>query len=47
MSNVKVAFEFLDPGKPPLPGYLKTSGHIIFDVKTDFTGKVQWVKDGQ
>ena len=28
------------------PGWFKASGHIIFDVKMDFTRKARWVKDG-
>ena len=24
----------------------KSSGHLVFDVKTDFTHKARWVKDG-
>ena len=28
------------------PGYNKSSGRLIFDVKMDFTRKYRWVKDG-
>ena len=28
------------------PGYVQSSGHIIFDVKMDFTRKSRWIKDG-
>jgi hypothetical protein len=28
------------------PGWLKASGHLVFDVKMDFTRKACWVKDG-
>jgi hypothetical protein len=46
MGNVCVAFEILGPnGKAP-PGWYKASGHIIFDLKMDFTRKARWVKDG-
>ena len=46
MSNVKVAFEILDDGKSAPPGWTKSSGHLVFDVKMDFTQKARWVKDG-
>ena len=28
------------------PGWTKSSGHCMFDVKMDFTRKSRWVKDG-
>ena len=28
------------------PGYIKSSGHLVFDVKMDFTQKAYWVKNG-
>jgi hypothetical protein len=28
------------------PGWHKASGHLVFDVKMDFTRKARWVKDG-
>ena len=37
MDNVCVAFEILGPGM---------KGHLVFDVKMDFTRKARWVKDG-
>ena len=46
MSNVMVAFEILEDDKELPPGYTKASGHIIFDVKMDFTRKARYVKDG-
>jgi hypothetical protein len=46
MGNLIVAFKILDAGQKAPPGWYKTSGHIIFDVKMDFTQKVRWVKDG-
>ena len=46
MSNVAVAFEILDAGKVPPVGWTKSSGHLVFDVKMDFTRKARWVKDG-
>ena len=46
MSNVGVAFEILKPGDKSPPGWKKESGHLIYDVKMDFTRKTRWVKDG-
>ena len=46
MSNIGVAFKILDTGEKPLPGYRKSSEHMIYSVKMDFTIKVRWVKDG-
>jgi hypothetical protein len=46
MGNVCVAFEILGQNAKALPGWFKASGHIIFDVKMDFTRKAHWVKDG-
>jgi hypothetical protein len=46
MGNVCIAFEILGPNKKAPPGWHKTSGHIVFDVKMDFTRKARWVKDG-
>ena len=34
-------------GKKAPPGWTKTSGHLVFDVKMYFTRKSRWVKDGQ
>ena len=46
MYNVSIAFQILGEGEKPPPGWSKSSGHIIFDVKMDFTRKARWVKDG-
>ena len=46
MSNDSVAFEILDHGVKQPVGWKLTSGHIIFDVKMNFTRKAKWVKDG-
>ena len=46
MGNVCVAFEILSSNAKAPPGWYKASGHIIFDVKMDFTRKARWVKDG-
>ena len=43
---MSIAFQILDDGEDPPPGWKHSSGHIIFDVKMDFTRKVRWVKDG-
>ena len=46
MRNLMIAFEILQPGQKAPPGWFKATGHIIFDVKMDFTRKARWVKDG-
>lgn len=46
MTNVAVAFEILESGDPIPVGWTKSSGHMVFDVKMDFTRKARWVKDG-
>ena len=46
MENVSVTFEFKHHGYKPSPGWIETSGHLIWDVKMDFTRKARWVKDG-
>ena len=46
MGNLNIAFEFLEHGQKAPPGWFRASGHIIFDVKMDFTRKAQSVKDG-
>jgi hypothetical protein len=46
MFNVSIAFQILGDGESPPPGWKQSSGHIIFDVKMDFTRKARWVKDG-
>ena len=45
MGNLMIAFEILESGQKAPPGWHKTTGHIIFDVKMDFTWKARWVKD--
>jgi hypothetical protein len=46
MGNICIAFKILGPNaKAPL-GWHKALGHIVFDVKMDFTWKAEWVKDG-
>ena len=46
MSNLRVAFDILDRGVQPPPGWTKASGHIIFDVRMTLERKARWVKDG-
>ena len=46
MKNVAVAFEILELGWPIPIGWTRSSGHLVFDVKMDFTRKARWVKDG-
>ncbi len=46
MGNVCVAFEVLGPSIRAPPGWHKASGHLVYDVKMDFTRKACWVKDG-
>ena len=46
MENVSIAFEFKHHGYKPPPDWIETSGHLIWDVKIDFTRKARWVKDG-
>jgi hypothetical protein len=43
--DVCIAFEILGPGMKAPPGWHKASGHLVFDVKMDFTRKARWVKD--
>ena len=46
MKNVGVAFDILEDHQNVPIGWTKTSGHLIWDVKMDFTRKARWVKDG-
>ena len=46
MKNNRVAFEVLDEGKSPAPGYAYIECHMIFDVKMDFTRKARFVANG-
>jgi hypothetical protein len=46
MGDVCIALEILGPNKKAPPDWHKASGHIVFDVKMDFTGKAHLVKDG-
>ena len=46
MKNVWVAFDILENHQPVPVGWTKATGHLIWDVKMDFTRKARWVKDG-
>jgi hypothetical protein len=46
MHNVGIAFQVQEEGKSAPVGWSKVTGHIIFDVKMDFTRKARWVLDG-
>jgi hypothetical protein len=46
MSNVGIAFKILDIDRDVPPGWSKTSGHLIFDVKMSLERKARWVLDG-
>ena len=46
MMNVGVAFQILQDNEQVPAGWSKQSGHLIFDVKMDFTRKARWVLDG-
>eukprot|EP00957_Ditylum_brightwellii_P048883 3709450-Ditylum_brightwellii.AAC.1 len=46
MLNVHIVFEVYEDGRPALPGWKKVTGHLVWDVKMDFTRKAQWVLDG-
>ena len=37
MGTVPVAFKILDKDEPIPVGWTKSSGHLVFDVKMDFT----------
>ena len=46
MLNIGIAFEVFPEGKAALPGWNKVTGHLVYDVKMDFTRKARWVLDG-
>jgi len=46
MFNNGVAFEILEEGIKAPPGWRKVTGHLVWDVKMDFTRKARWVLDG-
>ena len=46
MLNIGIAFEILPEGKNAPPSWKKVTGHLVWDVKMDFTRKARWVLDG-
>ena len=46
MFQVGIAFKILRDNEHIPVGYKKSSGHLIWSVKMDFTRKARWVKDG-
>ena len=46
MYNVRVAFEILDEGAHAPHGWKQVTGHLVWDVKMDFTRKARWVLNG-
>ena len=46
MVNLKVAFDIFHKGQTLLPGYIKDSGYLVFDIRVTLGRKVRWVKDG-
>ncbi len=46
MTEVGVAFEVLEEDMKAPIGWSKVTGHLIWDVKMDFTRKARWVLDG-
>jgi hypothetical protein len=46
MTELGVAFEVLEEEKQAPPGWKKVTGHLVWDVKMDFTRKARWFLDG-
>jgi hypothetical protein len=46
MTEVGVAFEVIEEDKKASIGWSKVTGHLVWDVKMDFTRKARWVLDG-
>jgi len=46
MNGLMLAVRILGDEQQLPPGYVKSSGHITFDVKMDFRRKARWVQDG-
>ena len=46
MHNNAIAFRILEPDENLPVGSKKASGHMVFDLKMDFTRKARWVMDG-
>jgi hypothetical protein len=46
MFNIGIVFEVLEVGASAPKGWNKAIGHIIWDVKMDYTRKARWILDG-
>jgi hypothetical protein len=46
MTEVGVAFEVLVEDHKAPSGWSKVTGHLVWDLKMDFTQKARWVLDG-
>jgi hypothetical protein len=46
MTKARVAFEVLEEEMKAPIGWSKVTGHLVWDVKMDFTRKARWVLDG-
>ena len=46
MKNVSIAFDIKEKGEQAPPGFIKSTIHMIFTVKMDFTRKARLVHDG-
>eukprot|EP00957_Ditylum_brightwellii_P029591 2236192-Ditylum_brightwellii.AAC.1 len=46
MLNSGIAFEVYEEGKPAPPDWKKVMGHLVWEVKMDFTRKARWILDG-
>jgi hypothetical protein len=46
MTDAGVAFEVLEEEMKAPIGWSKVTGHLVWDVKMDFTRKARWVLDG-
>ena len=46
MNGLMLAVRILGDEQQLPPRYVKSSGHITFDVKMDFRRKARWVQDG-
>eukprot|EP00957_Ditylum_brightwellii_P120499 9193709-Ditylum_brightwellii.AAC.1 len=45
MTNIGITFEVLPDGQSASVGWSKVTGHLIWDVRMDFTHKARWVLD--
>ena len=46
MTDAGIAFKILEESQATPVGWSKATGHLVFDVKMDFTRKARWVLDG-